>query len=82
MVIAIGGFKGWPFYFIHFLVQKSRISPFAFHGFHPLNRAAFKAFGVLNKFGDSSRAGEIIQKMGLPQDAIDAARVAWKAGQS
>ncbi|WP_197740795.1 hypothetical protein [Tuwongella immobilis] len=62
-------------------VHDGTLYPISGPGLHQLDRGGFKALGVLNKFGDSPRAAEIMQKMGLSQDAIDAGRAAWKAGQ-
>nr|WP_319392652.1 RHS repeat-associated core domain-containing protein [uncultured Desulfobacter sp.] len=50
-------------------------------GFHQLDRAAFKALGVLNKFGNTSKANQIINNMGLSDDAVKAALKAWGASQ-
>jgi len=50
-------------------------------GFHPLDRGGFRALGVLNEFGDTPRAAEIMQLRGLTPEAIEAGRAAWKAGQ-
>lgn len=62
-------------------IHDGTLYPISGAGLHQLDRAGFKALGVFNKFGDSSRAAEILQKMGLSQEAIDAGLAAWKAGQ-
>ncbi len=62
-------------------VHDGTLYPISGLGLHQLDRGGFKALGVFNKFGDSPRAAEIMQKMGLTQVAIDAGRIAWKAGQ-
>lgn len=49
-------------------------------GFHELNRAAFKALGVYNKFGDGDEAKEILDKMGISSSDRQAALKAYKAG--
>ncbi|RKG56426.1 hypothetical protein D7X30_22890 [Corallococcus sp. AB011P] len=49
-------------------------------GFHELNRSAFKALGVYNKFDDTPRAKEILDKMGTSQGDRNAALKAYKAG--
>jgi hypothetical protein len=56
--------------------------PISGSGFHQLNRGAYQALGVLNKFGDTPRAREILSKMknvGPPE--IEAALEAWRTGQ-
>lgn len=50
-------------------------------GFHQLDRGAFKALGVYNKFGDTPRATEILNNMGINSEQRDAALNAWRAGQ-
>ncbi|RKH52991.1 hypothetical protein D7X55_05595 [Corallococcus sp. AB049A] len=49
-------------------------------GFHELNRSAFKALGVYNKFDDTPRAREILDKMGTSQSDRKDALKAYKAG--
>jgi hypothetical protein len=49
-------------------------------GFHELNRSAFKALGVYNKFDDTPRAKEILDKMGTSQSDRKDALKAYKAG--
>ena len=48
-------------------------------GFHELDRGAFKALGIYNQFGDTFRASEILDKMGIDQGARDAALAVWRA---
>ncbi|VVS94184.1 FG-GAP-like repeat-containing protein [Desulfoluna spongiiphila] len=55
--------------------------PISGPGFHQLDRAAFKALGVFNKFGNTSKANQIINNMGLSQDAISSALKAWRSSQ-
>jgi hypothetical protein len=55
--------------------------PISGKGFHQLDRPAFKALGVLNKFGDSPKANQIINNMGLGDKAKDAALNAWRTAQ-
>ena len=50
-------------------------------GLFPLNRPAFKALGVLNKFGNSDRAAEILASMKIADADIEAAKAAWRSGQ-
>ncbi|RYZ15857.1 MAG: hypothetical protein EOO70_05860 [Myxococcaceae bacterium] len=49
-------------------------------GLHELNRSAFKALGVYNKFSDTPRAKEILDKMGTSSGDRNAALKAHKAG--
>lgn len=49
-------------------------------GFHELNRGAFKALGVYNKFKDTPRAREILDKMGISERERQAALAAHRAG--
>lgn len=49
-------------------------------GLHELNRSAFKALGVYNKFKDTPRAREILDKMGISPGDRQAALKAHKAG--
>jgi hypothetical protein len=56
--------------------------PISGPGFHQLNRGAFQALGVLNKFGNTPIAMEILSKMkNVGPAEIDAALRAWRAGQ-
>jgi hypothetical protein len=55
--------------------------PISGPGFIQLDRGAFKGLGVLNKFGDTPQAAEIMGRMGLSPEAQAAARGAWRAGQ-
>jgi hypothetical protein len=48
-------------------------------GFHELDRGAFKALGIYNQFGETFRATEILDKMGIDQGARDAALAVWRA---
>ncbi len=50
-------------------------------GFHQLSRPAFKALGVLNKFGDTPQAHKILQNMGTSDEALEAALNAWRTAQ-
>ncbi|NVI97945.1 hypothetical protein HUW63_29015 [Myxococcus sp. AM001] len=49
-------------------------------GFHELNRGAYKALEVYNKFKDTPRAKEIMDKIGIPPADRKAALKAHKAG--
>lgn len=52
--------------------------PISGNGLHTLNRAAFKALGVYNKFGNTSRALEILNKMGISSTDRAAALNVWR----
>jgi hypothetical protein len=43
-------------------------------GLYQLDRGAYKALGILNQFGDTHRATEIMGKMGVGQEALSNAR--------
>ena len=62
-------------------VHAGTLHPVSGPGFHQLDRAGFKALGVLNKFGDTNQAADILQVMGLSEEAITAGQKAFKAGQ-
>lgn len=60
--------------------DNGRLYPIAGEGFHQLNRDAFKALGVYNKFGETPRAEEILDQMtdrkgqkGISEEDRDAA---------
>jgi len=55
--------------------------PISGKGFHQLDRAGFKVLGVFNKFGNSSRAVQILDNMGISSGARDAAMKAWRTIQ-
>jgi hypothetical protein len=55
--------------------------PISGSGFHQLDRGAFKALGVYNKFGNTSKAIEILDNMKIGEAQRQAALDAWKAGQ-
>ena len=51
-------------------------------GCHQLTSNAFKALGVLNKFGDTAQAHGILGRMKTMQPTdVEAALRAWRAGQ-
>ena len=62
-------------------VHDGTLYPIAGPGFHRLDRGAYKALGVYNAFGDSPRAAEILDMMGIGNDQRAAARAAWQAGR-
>jgi hypothetical protein len=62
------------------LEPAGRLYPIAGPGIHPLNRDAFKALGVYNRFGLTSRAEDILDQMGKSPADRAAARVVWHAG--
>ncbi|WP_426318429.1 hemagglutinin repeat-containing protein [Pseudoduganella sp. R-43] len=47
-------------------------------GLYPMDRGGYKAYAVLNKFGDTPRAGEIMKNMGITPEAKAAALQAYK----
>ncbi|MDH3976782.1 MAG: hypothetical protein OEV42_21175, partial [Deltaproteobacteria bacterium] len=55
--------------------------PVSGSGFHQLDRASFKALGVLNKFGNTAKANKIINNMGLSDDAVNTALKVWRLSQ-
>ena len=55
--------------------------PISGPGFHQLERGAFKALGVYNVFGDTPKAAEILDKMGMSEAHRQTALNAWRAGQ-
>jgi hypothetical protein len=58
------------------------LCPISGPGFHQLNRGAFQALGVLNKFGNSPHAHDILAKMKHVGPAeVEAALKAWSASR-
>jgi hypothetical protein len=56
--------------------------PISGPGFHQLNRGAFQALGVLNKFGDTPQAHGILEKMkNVGPSEVEAALAAWSASR-
>ncbi|NEP09727.1 MAG: hypothetical protein F6K14_05785 [Symploca sp. SIO2C1] len=55
--------------------------PISGPGFHQLDRGAFKALGVYNQFGDTSRATEILDNMAISSEQRQAALRAWRTGR-
>lgn len=53
------------------------LSPRSGPGFVSLDRGAFKALGILNKFGDTPKANEIMDRQGFSAAQRVAARSAW-----
>jgi hypothetical protein len=69
------------------VVGGNHLTPVSGPGFHPLERPAFQALGVYNKFGNTPRANEILDQMAktdpkLTQAQREAALRAWQAGQA
>lgn len=63
-------------------VHDGTLFPMSGPGFHQLNRGAFQALGVLNKFGDTPQAHAILGRMkNVGPDEVAAAMKAWRAGQ-
>ncbi|HET7037471.1 MAG TPA: hypothetical protein VFI42_17430 [Thermomicrobiaceae bacterium] len=56
-----------------------RLFPIDGPGFHRLDRGAFKALGVYNRFGLSARAEAILDAQDMAEAAREQARVAWRA---
>ncbi len=50
-------------------------------GFHQLDRPAFKALGVYNKFGDTPRSNQILDNMSISAEAKEAALQVWRLRQ-
>ncbi len=59
----------------------STLFPIAGPGFYLLNRAAYRALGVYNKFGNGIAANEILNAMNVISLDREAALEAWRAGQ-
>ena len=60
--------------------ETGRLFPISGNGLDQLNRASFKALGVFNQFGNTPRAGEILQNMGISgADKLEALKVYLKA---
>jgi len=57
-----------------------QLYPLSGSGFHQLNRSAYKALGVYNKFGDTKDAKAILDNMKVSSSDRDAALKAYKAG--
>ena len=55
--------------------------PISGPGFIQLSRGAFKALGVYNQFGETPRAQDILDRMGMSEGDRDAALKAHRAGQ-
>jgi hypothetical protein len=53
--------------------------PISGPGIHVLDRGAFKALGVYNRFGESARAEEILDAMGVQAASRAAALTAWRS---
>lgn len=58
-----------------------RAFPIDGEGIHQLDRGAFKALGVYNRFGLSRRAEWILDRMDIELAARDSAQRAWRASQ-
>lgn len=61
-------------------VHDGTLYPMSGDGFHVLDRPAFKALGVYNKFGQTPEAEAILEKMGISESARAQALEAWQAG--
>ncbi|RKZ38335.1 MAG: hypothetical protein DRR16_33690 [Candidatus Parabeggiatoa sp. nov. 3] len=58
--------------------ENGTLYPISGPGFHQLTRPQFKALGVYNKFGETARATQILDNMGLAQADRVAALNIWK----
>ncbi len=55
--------------------------PISGPGFHTLDRGAYKALGVFNKFGNSQQAKNILKNMKIGNEQIQDALDVWGIGQ-
>ncbi len=63
-------------------VHNGTLFPISGPGIHQLNRGAYQALGVLNKFGDTPQAHGILGKMGnVGPPEVEAALKAWRSVQ-
>lgn len=62
-------------------VHNGTLYPISGTGFYTLDRGAFKALGVYNQFGNTPRAAEILDKMGISDNTRQQALNAWQVGQ-
>lgn len=63
-------------------VHDGTLYPIEGHGFHRLNRGAFQALGVLNKFGNTPQAHAILGRMkNVGPAEVESALTAWRASQ-
>lgn len=63
-------------------VHDGTLYPISGPGFHQLNRGAFQALGVLNKFGNTPQAHAILEKMkNVGPGEVEAALKAWSASR-
>ncbi len=63
---------------IYGIKPNGTLFPVAGDGFHFLNRAQFKALGVLNQLGDTPYSRDILDRMKIPLEDINRAREVWK----
>lgn len=54
--------------------------PISGPGFHRLDRGTFKALGVYNQFGNTNKANQILNNMGISAEIREALNV-WRLGQ-
>lgn len=57
------------------------LAPISGNGFTILDRGSFDALGIYKKFGKTSKANEILNKMGLSHQSKQAALDVWKRNQ-
>ena len=57
------------------------LAPISGNGFTTLDRGSFDALGIYKKFGNTSKADEILNKMGLSPQSKQAALNVWKRNQ-
>ena len=60
-------------------VHDGTLYPISGPGFYTLDRGAYKALGVYNKFGDTSQANIILNNMGISEQARVSAIQVWSA---
>ena len=52
--------------------------PISGNGLHSLNRIEYKTLGVLNKFGDTPQANQILRSMGVDQETLNKVLRIWQ----
>ena len=53
--------------------------PISGPGIYQLDRGSFKALGVLNQFGNTSKAGDILNKMGINEKTLNQALAVYNS---
>ncbi len=62
-------------------VHNGTLYPISGDGFYQLDRGAYKALGVYRAFGNTARAGEILDNMGMSLDARNAALIMYQTAE-